>query len=210
MKSIFVGNISPPVSGSGWRTRIRIQGPHWIRIRNCNSGIFFSKKKISTMFLCTTSVWYQIPVSDHRACINIMAITLSCSKKYYPLNTHLHHESGCRLPHDNKRCPCMVPFCPCHTGSKGQTGDGFLPQSTYICRVQSCVWRLPKYWPPTPLSTQRVCPLPAPKAGGHSPGGGGSIFWKTTDIGLASYSIISLRFLRSSYSNSCYSKQHIL
>jgi hypothetical protein len=24
--------------------------------------------------------------------------------------------------------------------------------------VQSCVWRFPKYWPPTPLSTQRVCP----------------------------------------------------
>ncbi len=23
-------------------------------------------------------------------------------------------------------------------------------QSTYICRVQSSVWRLPKYWPPTP------------------------------------------------------------
>ncbi len=38
-----------------------------------------------------------------------------------------------------------------------------------------------------------MCPLPAPKAGGtHSPGGegggGGSIFWKTRDIGLASYS----------------------
>ncbi len=51
-------------------------------------------------------------------------------------------------------------------------------QSTYICRVQSCVWRLPK-------------------AGGtHSPGGEGggeSMFWKTPDIGLASYSIISLR-----------------
>ncbi len=66
------------------------------------------------------------------------------------------------------------------------------PQSTYICRVQSCVSRLPKYWPPTPLSTQRVCPLPAPKAGGtHSPGvegGGGSVFWETRDIGLASYS----------------------
>ncbi len=33
--------------------------------------------------------------------------------------------------------------------------------------------------------------------GTHSPGGegvGGSIFWKTPDIGLASYSIISLRF----------------
>ncbi len=39
-------------------------------------------------------------------------------------------------------------------------------QSTYIRRVQSCVWRLPKYWPPTPLSNQRVCPPPAPKAEG--------------------------------------------
>ncbi len=51
--------------------------------------------------------------------------------------------------------------------------------------------------PPPPLSTQRVCPPPAPKAGGtHSTGGvegGGSIFWKTPDIGLASYTIISLR-----------------
>jgi hypothetical protein len=73
--------------------------------------------------------------------------------------------------------------------------DIFTPQSTHICRVQSCVWRLSKYLPPTALSTQRVCPPPAPKAGGtHSPGGGGSIFWKTPDIRLASYSIISLRF----------------
>ncbi len=42
-----------------------------------------------------------------------------------------------------------------------------------------------------------MCPPRAPKAGDtHSPGGeggGGSIFWKTPDIGLASYSIISLR-----------------
>jgi hypothetical protein len=49
----------------------------------------------------------------------------------------------------------------------------------------------------TPLSTQRVCPPSAPKAGGtHSPGGeggGGSIFWKTPAIGLASNSLISLR-----------------
>jgi hypothetical protein len=42
------------------------------------------------------------------------------------------------------------------------------PQSTYKCRVQSCVWRLSKYWPPTPLSTQRECPTPAPKAGVHT------------------------------------------
>ncbi len=58
-------------------------------------------------------------------------------------------------------------------------------------RVQSCVLRLPKYWPPTPLSTRRVCPPPATEAGGtHSPGGeggGGSIFWKTKEVGLASY-----------------------
>ncbi len=70
-------------------------------------------------------------------------------------------------------------------------------QSTYICRVQSSVWRLPKYWPPTPLSTQRVSPHPAPKARGYTLagrwGGGGSIFWKTPDIGLESYSIIPLR-----------------
>jgi hypothetical protein len=45
---------------------------------------------------------------------------------------------------------------------------------------------------PHPISARRVCPPPATKAGGtHSPGGeggGGSIFWKTRDIGLASYS----------------------
>jgi hypothetical protein len=55
---------------------------------------------------------------------------------------------------------------------------------------------------PLPLSTQRVCPPPRTKGGGgrgeggtHSPGGEGggeSIFRKTPDIGLASYSIIPL------------------
>ena len=72
-------------------------------------------------------------------------------------------------------------------------------QSTYMRRLQSCAWRLPKYWPPTPLSTQRVCPPPAPKAGGGGVpprrrcGGWGAMFWKTPAIGLASYSLISLR-----------------
>jgi hypothetical protein len=46
--------------------------------------------------------------------------------------------------------------------------------------------------PPTPLSTRRVCPPPATEAGGtKSPareGNGGSIFWKTRDTGLPSYS----------------------
>ncbi len=51
--------------------------------------------------------------------------------------------------------------------------------------------------PPPPLHPASVS-SPRTKGGGvqHSPGGewiGGSIFWKTPDIGLASYSIISLR-----------------
>jgi hypothetical protein len=50
---------------------------------------------------------------------------------------------------------------------------------------------------PPPLSPPSECVLPRTKGGGtHSPGGeggGGSIIWKTPDIGLASYSIISLR-----------------
>ena len=84
--------------------------------------------------------------------------------------------------------------------SESVTHRILLTQSTYIRRVQSCAWFLPKYWPPIPLSTQRVCPPPVPKAGGtHSPGGeegGGSIFWKTPAIGLASYSLISLRIIQ--------------
>jgi hypothetical protein len=46
-------------------------------------------------------------------------------------------------------------------------------------RGQTYVSRLPKYWPPTPLSARRVCPPPATK-GTHSPGGEGdkgSVFY---------------------------------
>jgi hypothetical protein len=64
----------------------------------------------------------------------------------------------------------------------------------FTVRGQSFFSRLPKYWPPIPLSARRVCPPPATKAGGtHSPGGegdGGSIFWKSREIGLPSYSKI--------------------
>jgi hypothetical protein len=81
---------------------------------------------------------------------------------------------------------------PSTTGSR--RGDTVHPQSTYICRVQSCVWRLPKYLPPTPLSAQRVCPPPALVHTRRAVRGvGGSIFWKTPDLVLASYSLISLR-----------------
>jgi hypothetical protein len=50
---------------------------------------------------------------------------------------------------------------------------------------------------PPPLLHQASVSSPRTKGGGvHTPGrrgGGGSIFWKTPDIGLASYSIIPLR-----------------
>ncbi len=82
-------------------------------------------------------------------------------------------------------------------------------QCTYIeYRAVSGVFRTID---PHPLSTQRVCPPPAPEAGGvgytHAGrwGGGGSIFRKMPDIGLASYSIIPLRFWLSKFCNfSCY------
>ncbi len=90
--------------------------------------------------------------------------------------------------------------------------EGFTPQSNYICRVQINVWRLPKYQilTPHPLSPSECVLPPHQRRGGgvHSPGGeglggGGSIFWKTPDIGLASYSIIPLRFTPSVPTPSC-------
>ncbi len=42
---------------------------------------------------------------------------------------------------------------------------------TYIEYRAVSGWRLPNYWTPHPLSTQRVCPPPAPKAGGEGVGG---------------------------------------
>ncbi len=79
------------------------------------------------------------------------------------------------------------------------TNRGAGPQRTYIYRVQSSVWRLPNYWPPTPSPPSECVLPPVPKPVGYTLtgrwGGGGSIFQKTPDIGLASYSIIPLRFL---------------
>ncbi len=47
------------------------------------------------------------------------------------------------------------------------------PQSTYVCRVQSSVWRLPKYWPPTPYPPgECVLPLHQRRGSTHLPGGG--------------------------------------
>ncbi len=50
------------------------------------------------------------------------------------------------------------------------------PQSTYIhvYRVQSSVWRLPNYWPPTPSPPSECVFPPHQRRGGtHSPGGEG-------------------------------------
>ncbi len=46
-------------------------------------------------------------------------------------------------------------------------GKGVILQSTYVCRVQSSVWRLPKYWPPTP-SPPSECVLPRTKGTLHT------------------------------------------
>jgi hypothetical protein len=55
-------------------------------------------------------------------------------------------------------------------------------QSTYICRVQSCVWVFQNIDPPPPSPPSECVPRVPPKAGGkHSPGGEG--------VGDAVYSI---------------------
>ncbi len=70
-----------------------------------------------------------------------------------------------------------------------------IAQSTYVSRVQSSVWRLPKYWHPTPSP-------PAPKAGWggtHSPGGEGvgvNILEDARNwIGLLQYNPSSVRLV---------------
>ncbi len=44
--------------------------------------------------------------------------------------------------------------------------SGFRPQSTYICRVQSSVLRLPKYWPPTSSPPSECALSPHQRRGG--------------------------------------------
>ena len=73
------------------------------------------------------------------------------------------------------------------------------PQSTYIVtfieyRAVSGVFHTPAPSPHHPASVSS--PQHQNRGGTHSPGGegvGGSIFWKTPDIGLASYNLIPLR-----------------
>jgi hypothetical protein len=83
-----------------------------------------------------------------------------------------------------------------------------MAQSTYFTVRGQYFSRLPKYWPPIPLSARRVC-TPRLCCGGRtdSPGGegeGGSIFWKTREIGLPSYSkICTLCSMGSKHGEEC-------
>jgi hypothetical protein len=90
-----------------------------------------------------------------------------------------------------------------HQGVReGCTGGGadlrtVLPPGAIEYRAVSGVFQNSE--PLTLLSTQRVCPPPC-KGGGYTGvhtrrAVGGQYFWKMPDIGLASYSIISLRAL---------------
>ncbi len=74
-------------------------------------------------------------------------------------------------------------------------------QSTYVCRVQSSVWYLPKYWPPNPLFTQRVCPPPHQRPGVQSDspggGGGGQYFGRRKTLNWPLTVLISLQYSSS-------------
>ncbi len=159
-------------------------------------SLSFFLKCITQKFSCVNlGKYFSIPCETHRYTVPITRV-----RPHFRFGSENWSENFVSLGSGKKawfRLLHIASFI-CRPSDSTVSEDARIePQSTYICRVQSCVSRLPKYWPPTPFSTQRVCPPPAPKAGGtHSPGGeggGGSIFWKTRDIRLTSYSIISLR-----------------
>ncbi len=53
------------------------------------------------------------------------------------------------------------------TTARTSAAAGCKPQSTYICRVKSCVWRLPKYWPTSPSPpSESSASSPRTKGGG--------------------------------------------
>ncbi len=81
----------------------------------------------------------------------------------------------------------------CNTAIPYGSADRGPRREIITVRGQSYFSRLSKYWPPIPISARRVCPpLPSQQRRGYTlagrRGGWGSIFWKTREIGLPSYS----------------------
>jgi hypothetical protein len=74
-------------------------------------------------------------------------------------------------------------------------------QSNYICRVQSSVWRLPKYWPPTLLHPASVS-FPRTKGGGYTFAGrwGG---WGVNILEVARHWINLLQYNPSTLNKKC-------
>jgi hypothetical protein len=68
-------------------------------------------------------------------------------------------------------------------------------------RGQSYFSRLPKYWPPIPLSARLCCGGRTDSPGGE--GDGRSIFWKTREIGLPSYNDLSTVYMSTACSHFC-------
>jgi hypothetical protein len=85
-----------------------------------------------------------------------------------------------KILYKNKHSTCTVPTA----------------QSTYICRIQSCVWRLPKYWTLPPLHPPSVSsPTHRRRGGTQSPSGegvGGQYFGRRQKLNWP-LTIISLR-----------------
>ncbi len=72
--------------------------------------------------------------------------------------------------------------------------EAYTRREIITVRGQSYVSRIPKYWPPHPPLRPASVSSPRNKGGGYLAGrrgAGGSIFWKTPAIGLASYNNLS-------------------
>ncbi len=86
--------------------------------------------------------------------------------------------------------------------AKGKSDPVYKPQSTYIYRVQSSVWRLPNHWPPTPSPPSECVLPPHQRRGGYTlagrRGGGGVNISEDARhwIGLLQYNPSTVQIVR--------------
>jgi hypothetical protein len=135
------------------------------RYSGCCCWCYSFSSKLMLLYFIWTILWLSLLPS-------LLIMSLCCCCKLLLLTPAFHPPPPPLHPHaveGYSKCQwtCLPSLLPIH--------------HMYICRVQSCVWRLPKYWPPPPPpSSQRVCPPSAPKAGGYTLagrwGGGGPVF----------------------------------